>query len=213
MCVYIHLHMYYALHNTACKHMHLIHMNQTTVGQELETDHPETSSSTSTPAQQVSGESLNNILHKTPSTIDIQRQLVVSKANEVLVLAKSIHSVDGLQTASRHLSSAISILKALRSEVPQQALSCQKRPAPNARMEIHEMRYHSTKNKRAKSSSLTKPSTAQTLQAKEILEGVDIRLCSVCLRENDEEQTEDIEWLQCTRCNVWVHICLVSLQL
>ena len=167
--------------------MHLIHMNQTTVGQELETDHPETSSSTSTPAQQVSDESLNNILHKTPSTIDIQRQLVVSKANEVLVLAKSIHSVDGLQTASRHLSSAISILKALRSEVPQQALSCRKRPAPNARMEI-QMRYHSNKNKTAKSSSLTKPSTAQTLQAKEILEGVDIRLCSVCLKENDESR-------------------------
>ena len=157
----------------------------------------------------MSDESLNNILHKTPSTIDIQRQLVVSKANEVLVLAKSIHSVDGLQTASRHLGSAISILKALRSEVPQQALSCRKRPAPNARMEI-QMRYHSTKNKRAKSSSLTKPSTAQTLQAKEILEGVDIRLCSVCLRENDEEQTEDIEWLQCTRCNVWVQMSCVT---
>ena len=125
--------------------MHLTHMNQTTVGQELETDHPETSSSTSTPAPQVSDESLNHILHKTPST-DIQRQLVVSKANEVLVLAKSIHSVDGLQTASRHLSSAISILKALRPEVPQQALPCRKRPAPNARMEI-QVRYHSTKIK------------------------------------------------------------------
>jgi len=112
----------YALHNTACKHMHLIHMimmadesEGNTVGEELEPDHPETSSSTSTSSSQVSDASLQHIPQKTSSTIDIQRQLVVSKANEVLVLAKSIESAEGLQTASRHLSSAISILKLLLS--------------------------------------------------------------------------------------------------
>lgn len=207
----------YALHNTACKHMHLIHMimmadesEGNTVGEELEPDHPGTSSSTSTSSSQVSDASLQHILQKTSSTIDIQRQLVVSKANEVLVLAKSIESAEGLQTASRHLSSAISILKTLGPEVPKQVLPCRKRPAPNARMET-QVRYHSTKRKRTKSSSLTKPSTAQTIQAKEILEGVDVRLCSVCLREDDEEHTEEVEWLQCTRCNVWVHTsCIAS---
>ena len=77
--------------------MHLIHMimmadesEGNTVGEELEPDHPGTSSSTSTSSSQVSDASLQHILQKTSSTIDIQRQLVVSKANEVLVLAKSM---------------------------------------------------------------------------------------------------------------------------
>jgi len=50
-----------------------------TVGEELEPDHPETSSSTSTSSSQVSDASLQHILQKTSSIIDIQRQLVVSK--------------------------------------------------------------------------------------------------------------------------------------
>ena len=192
----------YALHNTACKHIHFIHMvtlrtvdqsADNRIGQELET-----TSSTSTPASQVSDESLKHILQKAPSTLDIQWQLVVSKAHEVLVLAKSIDSAEGLQAASQHLTSAISIMKAPESQMPQQVLPCQKRPAPNARLEP-QVRYHSTKKKREKLKSLSKPSTAQTIQAKEMLESGDVRLCSVCLKEDDEEQTEEVEWhkVQC----------------
>ncbi len=202
----------YALHNTACKHIHLInmitmkdHSEYNAVGQELEPDLPESSSSTNKPASQVTHDSLKHILQSTPTTVDTQRQLAISKATEVLVLAKSINSAEALKVATQHLNSAISVMKVLQPDVPQQALTCRKRSAPNARMET-QIRYHSTKKKRVKSTTLSKPSLAESIQARERLKTVEVKLCSVCLKEDDNEQTELVEWRQCSVCSLWLHV-------
>ena len=53
-------------------------------------------------ASLVSDASLKQVLHvqTDTSTIEIQRQLVVSRATEVIQLATSIHNAEGLHTAA-----------------------------------------------------------------------------------------------------------------
>ena len=86
-------------------------------------------------------------------------------------LARSSSLTKHSEFAKKHL---ICTIKAFRTEVPKQQLTCQKRPAPNTRME-HQLRYQSTKKVNlARSSSLTKHSEAQAVEARQSLKDVDI---------------------------------------
>ena len=98
------------------------------------------------------------------------------------------------------------LMKAYQSQQTQETLTCQKRPAPNARMD-KQMRYHSTKRRKGstKAGSLTKPSE-ETVRARERLGVVEVKLCSICLKEDDIAKTEEVEWIQCSVCGVWLHL-------
>ena len=121
-------------------------------------------------------------------------------------LANTVEISACLDVAKKHLTNAICAIRAFRTEVPMQQLTCQKRPAPNSQME-HQLRYHSTKKvKLGRSGSLTKPSEAQSIEARESLKDVDIRVCTVCMNEDDATVTPDVDWRQCSYCNLWLHV-------
>ena len=156
----------YVLHNTACKHIHFINTmaNQSGVlmldkTSELcgSTNGPTaissdpiscpiafssnaSSASTSAPVSVVLDAGLKQVLRTTASTIEIQRRAVVNKATELLELASTIDSVEGVHTAPQHLSSAINIMRVVKSqqvthESHELPSSSRKRPAPNSNME------------------------------------------------------------------------------
>lgn len=190
----------YAVHNTACKHIHLVHTVRTLSQDKVTEKHNDQPCGTSRVPDE-----LNLIVDTQVATLQSQQQLVVSRAAQVAELARSTSDLEALKTAAQHLNGVINMMKAVQKIVPSQSLPCRKRPAPNSNMET-QMRYHPTRNKRAKSNiSLAKPTVEQAAQARETLEAVDVALCSVCLREDDGGKTETVDWVECTMCGLWVH--------
>lgn len=131
----------YAVHNTACKHIHLVHM----MPHSMETDqenvmlpqpsHKLNKESCAAPPVPLSRKALTPILRTPLATLDKYQQIVVNKATQVAALAKSIDDVEALKLATQHLNSAINMMKALQPTLPPQTLPCRKRPAPNTNME------------------------------------------------------------------------------
>ena len=195
----------YALHNTACKHIHVVHATRKgPPAHEVQCDTSCSSDGTQMQAD-VSDRHLQSIVQKEKNA----HKLLVNRANEVILLAKSVDNVQSLQTAARHLTSAISVLKSQQKRNPiPETFECRKRPAPNSCMDKH-LRFYSTKKKRktsVSSVSISKPTVEQSNHAKDTLDDTDIILCSVCLKEDDNELTDNVEWMKCDYCNVWLHM-------
>ena len=59
-----------------------------------------------------------------------------------------------------------------------------------------QLRNHSTKRRKKKAnSSLAKPSLDEEILARSELDEEDITLCSVCLKEDDSADMDDVEWI------------------
>ena len=162
----------------------------------------------------VTDELLQQIIQKEKLTpLDAQKQLV-NKANDIILLAKSVDNIECLQTASRHLTSAISIIKSQQKSVPiPETLKCRKRPASNSCMD-KQLRFYSTKKRRSTNSiSIAKPSVEKSNHAKDTLVETDVTICSVCLKEEDTELTDTVEWLKCNHCDVWLHVSCILQQI
>ena len=97
----------------------------------------------------------------------------------------------GRVITSDYLGNAISAIKS--TTVPLQTLSCRKRPAAKP---IRTMK------KKKKTNSLSNPSVVDTLHAHDLLQGVEAKLCSVFLKEDDAGATEHVDG-----CNVTSVVC------
>ena len=128
----------YALHSTGCKHIHFVHM---AIPSQRTAIKP---TSDSTP---VAGGILEHIVQTTPTSRATNlQQCVLSKAQEVIALAKVTNNTDALEAAAKHLGNAISALKSIT--VALQTLPCRKRPAANAAHMDHQFHFHSTMKKK-----------------------------------------------------------------
>ena len=89
----------YALHSTACKHIHFVHMAIPSQRTAIEP------TSDSTP---VAGGILEHIVQTAPTSRAANlQQCVLSKAQEVIALAKVTDKTDALAAAAKHLGNAI----------------------------------------------------------------------------------------------------------
>ena len=92
----------YAIHSTACKHIHFLHMKSSS-----KPDHLPTSDALQSPTQ-VSGEMLEHITQNTHTTrVRNLQQCVISRDNEIITLASSTETAHALETAAKHLSNSI----------------------------------------------------------------------------------------------------------
>ena len=136
----------YALHYTACKHAHLVHVSQTAscVNEgKLDLKLQEVEADSRQPLMDL--QTLSCCSH----VLENLRKAVTSKSAEVQFLVNSVDNIDTLRVASQHLSNAISVWKSLSTNMdPPKSFPTRKRPAPNAKMDC-QVRFFSTKKKRA----------------------------------------------------------------
>ena len=93
------------------------------------------------------------------------RKSVLSRCDEVRSLAMSSHECATLRSASHHLQTTVSLMKAITSTTQSPTFPARKRPAPTKRMEI-QPRYFSTKKKKRTAATLAKPTAIQTTDIK-----------------------------------------------
>jgi hypothetical protein len=115
-----------------------------------------------------------------------------------------------LDAVSNHISSAVAVIKASDAYSTTE-LSIRKRPAPNENSE-RQLRFCSTKKKRSKSVSLSKPTPQQQRIAEQNLQSTDICVCSICFKVDDNGVDEVVKWTQCSQCSLWYHCICVGVE-
>ena len=111
-----------------------------------------------------------------------------------------------LHDLGRHLSAAICTTKVTRA-TPGIKLQVKTNIAPNNNAQ-KQLRYFSTKNKKTKGSQIAKPNPGQISKVKQTLEEVDILICGYCNKEEDRlayQSSDQIYWVACDSCGLWVH--------
>ena len=107
----------------------------------------------------------------------------------------------------KHLNSAITITEAAQVNAAEQcvlSLPVTKKFSPDA---LHEkqLRFYPTKRKRERTQSCTKPTLEEVESTKEKLNNTDVVVCGICFKEDDKCRDKSIEWIQCGRCEIWMH--------
>ena len=187
-----------SLHTTVCKHIHFVHVKyppaNTTDSDQRQ--HPTYSPQVILP-QQTNG---------APSA---SKQNIARKLHQLQLLASKCDNLATLNAAHIHLNATLSVFKV--TQIAKAAkLPLKRKYPPNKNCET----LFSTKKKRlTATSSLRKPSREEADQCKQSLMKIDTVFCGICLQEEDKLNTQDIQWVQCYQCLMWVHLSCTKLTL
>ena len=135
----------YALHYTACKHVHLVHMMSHKSSLQDSSSEPEQEPSHKPLLDTVNLQNIPASTYSGHTSLEKMREAVLSKSVELQFLVNSIDSIDTLTVTSRHLQSAVSMIKAASSSVPSQTFPVRKRPAPNENINRTQRRTNRTR--------------------------------------------------------------------
>ena len=111
-------------------------------------------------------------------------------------------NLDIVRATHKHLNAALTIINA--KHITNDTLIARKRSAPNSNSE-QQIRFHSTKKKREQKARISKPSEAELVSCQDDLEKVEIKVCGFCLFEADNQDGDDVDWIQCDTCSMWFH--------
>ena len=188
-----------AIHSTVCKHIHLLQI----------TSNPQAVSTSTIPETVVTSDTAQLYVDVIESTSSVKQKITTNLQllSNLLVLCDNQET---LHAVSNHISSAISVMKASDAYSTTE-LNIRKRPAPN---ENHEKqpRFYSTKKKRQKSVSLSKPSPEEEMIAQQNLETTDVCVCSLCFKVDDGGADEIVNWTRCCHCSLWYHSLCVGVE-
>ena len=112
--------------------------------------------------------------------------------------------MDALVASNNHIHNAVGVLKALQDSPSISKFPICKRTASNALVE--KQSFYSTKRKRLPCKAIAKPTTEEVTKSKEILANVEILLCAICFKEDDSGYSDDVDWIQCLKCERWFHL-------
>ena len=91
------------------------------------------------------------------------------------------------------------------------SLNPRRQIAPNTRME-HQARFYPTRKWCATvATTVHKPSSEEAVTTKQKMARVEVTVCGICLAEEDNSQSDDIEWIACCKCIVCGCTCTVHL--
>ena len=205
----------YAIHSTACKHIHCVCLavqecHQTTKQSSAINFTNDIAPVSSQDSQHIQSEQEGTTPTQGTQLESIKRK-IESKVLELQMLSRSTDSVSALNAALSHISSAVMVIKSEGKTLACNKLpSCQPTLPPN--VTIQTQRYHSTrKRKRETAHSLSKPTIAEASNIREKLQAYDVAVCSICYREDDKERGDEIQWIQCSLCRLWFHrTCVVT---
>ena len=196
----------FVIHSVPCKHIHSVHTAN------LSTEQAQTVTT--------SGENASEVIENERSYFESQIREPMLKDDSCEELKKNIAGIvdvfvnrmqecknrEALNAARAHLSNALTVLNGISTthETIEQLEIKQK--IPSNKTFDKQPRFYSTKKKIAKKKkSLTKPTTEEKVQIREILEETIPNVCGVCFEENDQTNDRIVQWLQCSGCEIWLH--------
>ena len=192
-----------AVHSTACKHTHIVHME--------ESSGP---SPQSIPlSEQVAGhiDPVTHALQSSQSEDMLEKlkcdfQGLISQAQ---LLANGSTSCDMMKAGIAHLKCAVNTMKVMQAAcTPTEKILVQAESiAPNKNSE-HQPRFYSTKKRKVSQNThgLSKPALHEMEQCQRTLSCETVRVCGACFQEEEKNNSEFIDWIQCSNCDIWLHI-------
>ena len=140
-------------------------------------------------------------------SLDEQRKKALNKLTVLQSLILSANSSDAIVETTKHISNAVSVLKVLENQTPPQvSLPAIVRKRPANALPDKQFRYESNKKKKPLSVGLCKPSHEEVQKSKQQLNEVDVKVCAICFKEDDNHCGNDIDWVQCFTCASWFHV-------
>ena len=219
------IHMYscscidYALHSTVCKHIHLVHMHVTSetkhhdllASDAIQGDTAQLDSATAMvePAFNTS-EYFSSVLHKEQQDRNIKKSK--AEINNMLQSIKATTECNSnqetLEVVKRHLQCAIFSIEAYKQNGLVQDNDSFKQttnPPPNA-CSKKQPRFFSTKKKPSqKTTRMKKPSAEEQQTSSKLLQSMESNLCAICWKEDDDSDNDDVQWVSCSKCELWMH--------
>ena len=193
-------------HTTVCKHIHFIHKSRHEEHQEISKDSIEKTCTNNDIKwdNQYFTTILGSCSSKTQNILLVREQATV-KASQLSALISDCTSTDTLIAAMAHLNSAIGIMNALSRNYNTESLPKVKSICPNANKD-KQLSFNSTRKKRStQKKSITKPSHEDYIKAKKTLIASAVTICGICLQEEDRSDDTTVEWIECTKCGIWIH--------
>ena len=141
------------------------------------------------------------------------RRKIQQKIDELQIAVDKCDQVEALHVAYKHVNAAAIMLFAVSKtkSTTQTNLLRKCAYAPNVKSQS-QPKFFSTKKKRLTTSTiLSKPTPQQLSQSQATLKGQEPSYCAVCFKKNDKNNTEDVSWVQCSSCTMWIHQCCTSL--
>ena len=189
------------LHATVCKHSHLVHM-RTKPGH-----HP------LTPAQDTATmpKYFSNLFKQPSSDLLDFKQQVQKQTDELRTATAACQHLGALQASIKHIQAAVTLLKAVARQTETVHVLPQKRKCPPNKNSDTQPKFFSTKKQKISSAELCKPNRKQTMDSKLILLATEVKFCGICFKEDDSMDRDVVEWIQCSRCQIWIHqVCTMS---
>ena len=122
-------------------------------------------------------------------------------------LVQTCQHVNALKAFTQHLSSAITVIKAIENNSNSRSHTLpQKRCFPPNKNADEQLRFFSTKKRKVASTHLSKPSYTGSQQCKSHLLSIDTTFWGVCLQDDNCSKDELVDWVQCTTCKMWIHL-------
>ena len=114
---------------------------------------------------------------------------------------------DAIKTAMKHIQAAKMAVNSICKQKDQNVkLHVKRCYAPNKNFD-KQLRFFSTKKKRKTSKlSLAKPTIQELDDITDDLMDADVQCCGVCFKTDDTSGIEDIHWIECTLCTMWIHL-------
>ena len=212
-----------AVHSTACKHIHVVHMSYC--------ERPNTSlshqtvaacASVSTSRDEIQTLELTQTLQQTkPSDgkIDKLKQKFSGMLSKLESLADESTDCDMIEAGMTHLTSALGIMNTLKRTRSIDKLIPSTTVFPNTNHEC-QPRFHSTKKRRVSDDKkgMSKPTATQMAECKSKLSETSdsIEVCAVCFQKEDKDadsSNDCINWIQCSQCLLWLHVTCTDLDI
>ena len=128
---------------------------------------------------------------------------LMSMTGELQALLTNCKDLAALNTAQSHIQAAITMLKALPTTTKK--LPVKRKILPNSNNQ-KQLKFFSTKKPRLSvTKRISKPSNAQANEQRAFLRNVDPQVCGVCLKETDTKNSDIIDWMECSICDMWIH--------
>ena len=214
----------YLLHNTICKHIHLLKMwidSKTRSSDEEKcgtgsnmVQFPElndtldyTSNDDGTGSMEYFNQKVGN---KYKSDIASVRSNLLATCKTLECEIAKCTAIQALHAGEKHLNAALVAIKSLDKLHSAVEIPVRKRPAPNQNME-KQLRFNSTKKKRQKKPRLAKPSLQELENCIDELDDTEVAICAICMKPNDHTIGMTIDWLECDHCGTWFHQTCVKL--
>ena len=133
----------------------------------------------------------------------------MKKLQKFEALVTNCQNTDAIQTANRHVQAAISVITAINQQSTEKSYLSNKRchqiKTVNIEIFFLQKRYSSTP-------TLLRPTVKKINKIEKDLESADVKFCGCCLKDNTTT-VDAIEWIQCDRCTVWLHLYCIQPQL